>query len=144
MANVHFHRDGRAVAVLRVIKRHYIALRQALAAHRKPRNSDTFARVEQYANGERRLQLISADPADEQHWHHRRSQIEAALAQALTKSGMPNPDLRTLRLHSGRGCALRIQCWRVPAPYGHHALGELAGILATLDVLDERTDVVSD
>lgn len=96
-------------------------------------------RVEDYANGGRRLMLYTTGVAD---WKHRRDQVENALSQALLAAGLATTPARSLRLHGGsNGSTGRLQCWGIPAPHGPEVLGELAGLLAVAHDLGLGRDI---
>ncbi|MEV4649058.1 hypothetical protein [Saccharopolyspora sp. NPDC049357] len=97
-----------------------------------------LARVEDYANGSRRLMLYTTVGVDD--WKTRRDQVENALSQALIAAGLATP-ARSLRLHGGTVGRSRLQCWGIPGPHGPEVLEELAGLLAIAHELGLGQDV---
>lgn len=102
-------------------------------------------RIENYANGTRRILLVAETPAADAEWlwTARVALAEAAIEAALQEQGAPYKAC-DLRHHGGRTPQARLLCWDIPAPHGLGVLTAYDRHVAALDELNAAVHVIAD
>lgn len=103
-------------------------------------------RITAYANGARRVALVSAaDEHDADAWNRSVWLLDALLDGVLLRTDLAGQLRgRDLRAWNGHAYGRRVQGWEIPAPHGPAVLDELAGHLAVLNRPSTRFHVTAD
>lgn len=106
--------------------------------------SEDDNRIEDYANGGRRLMLLArGDATDQQLWTARVQLMDAALDRGLRRAGAPYR-AANLRSHGGSRDQVRLLVWSIPSPYGAVVLDDLDRNLHDIEHLNDSYRLISD